>query len=343
MPPFLVSGTMKNNYIIGRQRTKESSKLFFGRISNVNQGIIEGYIEKDSHIQDRKSLFEIPLKDLILDLGQSPHAGSVYGFDVTNRYQGSILHPYFGRLCFFYKPEKEIKNKIIKAFDKAQSILEKLGFEIPYNGNSTWEINSKETKGKWAGSYRHSPKPEINPHRFSIKPESLPDSEFVYVILHEWAHHIHKTAMTSPKLNAHWIKLFNTSIAAKTIKKEVSQRLLQALIAGEEVPSDFKSGLDEEDTLAFNWILRTIKSDNSVSVRELDILFSADYREDIEALWPQRTLFQRDLKPVVSEYATTSYHELIAESVAFYLTKRKLPQSIEKLTAKSLQLARTNS
>ena len=49
---------------------------------------------------------------------------------------------------------------------------------------------------------------------------------------------------------------------------------------------------------------------------------------------------KKDLAPVVSEYATTNYHELIAESIAFHLTKRKLPAPIAALVEKSLGFAK---
>jgi hypothetical protein len=331
---------LKNSYIIGKSRTKEGFNLFFGKVSSDASGILSGYIEKDSHVQELRKQFEIPKKDLLLDLGTSPHPGTAYGFNLTNRYQGAKSHEFFGKICFFYKPEKEAAAALMKAFDKAQAIIERAGFNPVVN--SVWEINSAESGGKWAGSYKRSKKPEQVPHRFAIKPESLPESEFVYVILHEFAHHLHAEYLTGAKINATWIKLFNTSIKLQTIGKEQSSRLLQALIEGEERPSDFKSGLSEEDGLAFNWIMRTIKADHAISIRELDCLFEADFRDEIEQLWPKKTLHKKDLKPILSEYATTNYHELIAESFAFYLTKRTLPSSITKLVERSLSFAKAN-
>ena len=181
------------------------------------------------------------------------------------------------------------------------------------------------------------------PHRFQIKPETVPATEYVYVILHEFAHYLHREFMTGAKLNAAWIRLFNTSIKLLTIKRDQSMRLLTALIQGEEKPSDFKSGLDDENKLAFNWIIRTIKADHAISLAELDILFEADFKDEIEALWPDKTLNKKDLAPIVSEYATTSPPELIAESFAFHLTKRSLPAPITKLMEKSISYARAKA
>lgn len=330
-----------SHYIIGRAQSGSGPRLFFGKVQSRSGTILEGYIEKDAHVSSLRVSFEIPVKDVVLDLGTNPHPGSVYGFDTTNRFFTRKVHDFFGPICFFYKPDKAVAKKIFDAFDAAAKIIQKAGFDFPA-GISVWEIVPKESKGKWAGYFRKSKKPETNPHRFSIKPESAPDSEWVYIILHEFSHYLHSSAMTGAKLNAAWIKLFNTSIRVRTIRKELSISLLENLVAGEDRPSDFKSSLDEDGRNAYNWILRTIKADHSVSIRELDTLFEADSKDEISNLWPQRTLHHKDLQPIVSEYATTAVHELIAESLAFYWTRRKLPSSITKLVEKSLSFAKAN-
>jgi hypothetical protein len=330
---------MQNHYVIAKLQDREGHRLVFGKVNSSSRGILSGFQEKDAHIDKLKQPFEVPLKDVVLDLGEKPHPGSVYGFDTTNRFTKRKSHEFFGSISFFYDVKKEVAKKLFDAFDRAQKILEKAGFYFPA-GIAVWQILPPEAKGKWAGYYKHSKKPNDNPHRFAIKPESLPESEWVYVILHEFAHYLHATAMTLPKLNATWVRLFNTSIKLQTVKKEASVQMLDALVSGEERPSDFKSGLDEDQRNAYSWIIRTIKQDHALTIRELDILFEADERETIRELWPQRTIHQKDLKPVVSEYSCVSYHELIAESLSFYWTKRKLPEAVVKLVEKSLSVAK---
>lgn len=335
---------MQNHYVIGRMSSKDGEdKKFFGRVSRIVRGIAEGTIEKNQHLGgSHVKTFEIPLKSILVDLGTDPAFGSVYGFEVTNRFYKKKHHDYFGSICFMYHVDKEAARKIFGAFDRAAAILKKAGFVLPAD-KCVWQINHRETKGKWAGYYQHTTDTDKLPFQFAIKPESLPDSEFVYVVLHEVAHFLHKTALTGSKINARWIRLFNTSIKLKSFKRELMTSLLDELLAGEERPSDFKSGLDEEQTLAFNWALRVIRADHAVSVRELDILFEAEDKDEIRKLWPQRTIHKKDLSPVVSEYATKNYHELFAESIAFYLSKtKKLPQPIVNLVEKSLAFAKAN-
>jgi hypothetical protein len=308
----------KDHYVIAKQRTTESYVLFLGRVTAVNGSILEGYKEHFAHLPKHRKLFEVPTKDVAVDLGPSPYPGTVFKFDTSHLYSGrKIVHEFFGDIYFFYKPQKEVGQTLMKAFDKAAEILQR--YRCPAPENTVWEVNPKEMKGKWAGFFKSSKYLDKMPDRFSIKPESVPITlmTLVYVIIHEYGHWFHHHLMKSPKVNATWIKVFNTSIKPQTIDKETSKRLLDSLLAGEERPSDFKGQLEEDDRNAFNWILRTISQDHAVGIRELSILFDANQLDEISSLWPKRTLNKKDLQPVVSEYACKSYSELWAESMAF--------------------------
>jgi len=328
------------SYIIGKIRAEEGHRLFLGKITGTSKGIVEGYIEKHSHLKKKRALFEIPERDIVLKLGDQPQPGKVYGFDVTNIYTNKVIHhEFFGPIHFFYRIKKETGKKLMAAFDSAAKRLTKLGFEPMVN--CVWIVQHPETSGKYAGYYSHSRDAEKLPHELAIKPEMYEEKDMEYIIVHEFAHYMHANFLKQPKVNAAWIRLFNTSIKVQTIRKEDSISLMETLLDGEERPSDFKSGLDEEQRNAWNWIMRTISQDHAVSVKELDILFEADERDEIKKLWPQRTLHKKDLAPVISEYATKSHKETLAEAVSFYITKKKLPQSVIALVEKSLRMAKT--
>lgn len=328
------------SYIIGKIRTEEGHSLFLGKITQVSKGIAEGYIEKHSHLKKTRALFEVPERDIVLRLGDMPTPGKVYGFDVTNLYTNKVIHhDFFGPVHFFYRIKKETGKKLMAAFDEAARRLTKIGFEPMVN--SVWVVQHPETSGKYAGYYTHSRKPEKLPHELAIKPEMYEEKDMVYIIVHEFGHYAHANFLTQPKVNAAWIRLFNTSIKVQTIRKEESISLLETLTDGEERPSDFKSGLEEEQRNAWNWIMRTISQDHAVSIKELDTLFEAGEKDEIKKLWPQRTLHKKDLQPVISEYATKNFKECWAEAFSFYVTKKKLPQSVTALVEKSIRMAKT--
>jgi hypothetical protein len=334
---------MLNSYIIGKHRSGEGVSYFFGKVEAVKKGTVYGVIEKNAHIKSLRKGFEIPERDVVVDLGTKPTPGKVYGQEVGSRFSGRKTHDFFGPICFMYSPKTAVAQKLWSAFDEAAAIIKRA--KLPPPSNSVWEVQSLEIKSKWAGYYKHSRNPEKDPHRFSIRPESVPQTvgDLVYVILHEYAHWVHANLATGNQLNAKWIRLFNTSIKLQTIKREQSASILKQMLSGVEKPSDFRGQLDEGDRNAFNWIIRTIKADHAVSIRELDLLFEAEFKDDLEALWPKTTLNKKDLKPVVSEYATTNFSELFAESFAFHFCKKKLPESVSKLVEKTLSYCRANS
>lgn len=332
---------MSSKYIIGRLRLNENKfRTFYGKLERVSKGIAYGMYEKDSHIKSQRKGFEIPVKDILLDLGtDAPFPGKVYGIDVAHRFQGRRVHDYFGPIAYFYKPKKNVGEILWDAFDDAASILEKAKMPRPDDETCIWEVCGPEPKTKWAGFYKHSANVEKMPHRFSIKPESVPmnGTDVMYVIFHEYAHWLHANHLTSTKVNAAWIRLFNTSIKVQVIGKDQSNKILENMLASGEMPSNFKTGLDEKDRLAFNWIVRSIKTDKAVSIRELDYLYETGNHQEIRDLWPRVGLNKKDLRPIVSEYATVSYKELLAEAFAFYFTKRKLPEGVTALLEKTLK------
>jgi len=300
---------------------------------------VEVVLEKLCHIPNQRYTTTVELKDLVLNLGSEPKPGKVYGLDVTNLFCGRKLHEDFGLINFFYRPSKQVVKDLWAAFNKVAKILNKRGLSFLLD-DLIWEI-LPYTNEAYAGMYLRSNK-EGNSPRIQIRPEIMPASEYVYVILHELAHHLHLGFATGKKLNASWLRLFNTSIRVVNIKKETSSSLLDALLAQEDVPSAFRGQLEEEDALAFKWVLRTISQINALSIKELDILFEADAKDDIRKIWPVRNIHRKDLAPVISEYATKNYRETIAEAVSFVMVGKKLPEPIVKLVEKTISYAKTN-
>ena len=328
----------KGNYVIAAL-DKHGKSPYLLKVLAVDKTEIHGVVEKFCHIEKLRLTATVPNNCIMVDLGTDPKNGSVYGVNVTSRFVAKKVHDDFGTLNFFYKPEKEVGIALMTAFSKAYKILKSRGLEFLVN-DIIWEIHPTH-KEKYAGMYMHS-KNEKSLSTIKINPEVMPNTEFVYVILHELGHRLHFEYLTSRKLNALWVKLYNTSIKVAAVKKETSQTLLDALMSQEDSPSNFKSLLAEDEALAYKWILRTIKEVHSLGVKELDLLFEADMKDEITKLWPIRNIPRRDLHPIVTEYSTVSYKELLAESFAISLLKRDLPEPIMRLMEKSISYAKAN-
>ena len=292
-------------------------------------------VTKNEHIKALRIIADVDPRDVILNLGPEPQSGKVYGADLTYLYRGKKAHDEFGDLHFFYKPRKEVVKSLFKGFDVSYKILKKWGLEKALNDNIVWEIQ-QFNKEKYAGRYIKMKKEDL-PSLIQFKPESVPASLYPYIVLHEFAHHLHLTYMVNnPKLEARWIQLFNTSIKVINITKDTSLELLQLVLNSETLPSKLKSELDDDLKLPYQWILRMIGAYHSISPIELDKLVLADMRDEIENVWPKYSVKKKELAPVISEYATKNFKETFAEAVSLHLTGSKLPKNVVKLTEKSL-------
>jgi hypothetical protein len=333
----------KGQYAIGLARSNEGkAKPFLFKVTGQHKGIVSGFLTKDSHISSLKSSVEVPIKDVIINLGAEPYPGKVHGCDLNNLYTGKKLHTHFGQIHFFYKPAPEVGQNLFAALDKVYKVLKQNRLEFVVQPDTCmWEVLPFHGE-KYAGMYCRSKKPETSPHRLQIRPEIMPSSDYPYVIYHELAHHLHKEFATGSKLQAAWIQLYSSTIKVSSIRKDQSTEMLEALLTQEDPPSAYKSVLSEEDAQIYKLILKNIQQNHQISVKELDLLFEADYRDDIRSVWPTRGIAKKDLAPVVSEYALTKWTELVAESVAYRLTGKKLPKEVEALVDKTFSYARSN-
>jgi len=325
----------KGDYFIAQEGKKE----FLARALDTSSGDVEAVLEDKVHIPGMRVTLTVPVSALILNLGQTPHRGKVYGIDLHNLFYVKKIHPSFGTINFFYKPKKDVVKDLWAAMDKVVTTLKKLGLTFLLD-DIVWEV-MPPNGDKYAGMFLRSKNPKIM-DRIQIRPEIMPATEYVYVLLHELGHCLHSNYATGKKLNAQWIRLFNTSIRVATVKKEVSATLLDGLMAQEDVPSDFKGLLGEDEALAFKWIIHNISAVHAVTIKELDTLFEADMKDDIRRMWPLRTLPRKELAPIISEYSTKNYRELLAECFAYMLTGKKLPEPVVKLMERTISYSKAN-
>ncbi len=335
-----IKNIQTGDYLIAK--TGASAKPFLMKASRIEKNIVYGVLEKNSHVRQLRKEVEVPADGIILPIGAQPYPGTVHGCNVSGLYKGKKAHSLFGNLYWFYKPEKEIGERIVKAFDRAYKTLKtnRLDFIVDPE-TCIWEIHPDDG-AKYAGMYRRSRDTAKNPHRLLVKPEIMTPDQFQYVVLHELAHHLHLEYATGKKLNGKWLRLYEESIVVADIKKEKSIEILDALLSQESLPSDFKGQLDEDDTIAWKWIMKTIRANYKLSVKELDVLFDADFKDDIRTVWPTKGITKSDLAPVVSEYSTKNVKELVAEAISLHLTGTKLPKHVVTLVEETLSFARSN-
>lgn len=329
----------KSDYVI--IGTADHKARFMIKVSGTDGDVVRGVDSRFPHIEKLRTLVEVTRTEVILNLGPSPRPGRVYGVDTSSLYVGYKDHKHFGPIHFFYKISKGQRKALFTAFNRLYKRLEKLRLHNVVNDNIVYEVYSKNGGGSMLGAYA-IPKTEDVPSRLLFYPEKAPESDYVYILAHELAHHLHATYCNTPEINSAWIKLYNTSILQTPVDKELSANILNQLIESQERPSRFsRVGLVEDaDRLAYSWIMRCIKQTHGLSVKDLDQLAEAGFYEEIRNVWPSKVTPKKELNPIISTYACKNFRETFAEAFAFYLVGMKLPKDVTKLVERTISYCR---
>ncbi|MDN3095897.1 hypothetical protein P0E39_14260, partial [Enterococcus faecalis] len=123
----------------------------------ISKGIASGKIEKDGHLPQKDAIVEVPQAKILAVLnGDEPHRGKVFGCDTSRVYKGRKTHDKFGPLYWFYRPEGDVGDRVVRAFDKAYKTLKKNGLEFLIQPETcVWEIVPANGE-RYAGMYRRS-------------------------------------------------------------------------------------------------------------------------------------------------------------------------------------------
>ncbi len=325
--------------------TKEKKVLFKVVNPETSSGKVIGLIENVPHIE--KQSIEVDVKQIILNLGKDPVPGQIYGFDVGSLWRDTKQHDQFGDVHFFTTPdEKDIKS-LWTSMDITVKRLKAHGLQDVLRLPCVYEVIPQ--KGKYAGMYRH-PRNEKVPGRIQISIgqdvlEKASIGNYTYVLTHEVGHLVHDQCLANyPKLNSQWVQLYLSTIAPRVVNSarciELGADILKSS-AGDL--RGYISESDEDTQAELKLILKWVREMHSVTAKELNLLLGADTKSARLAFkdtWPKVDVQSKDLKPTISQYSCKSYHETFAETFAFYLADKKLPQDAKDLIEKSIGLAR---
>lgn len=326
-----------------REHEEEKPKQVVVRVKELGTRILTR-LETEPHISSRTISIKMGGENILMNFGPDPYPGKAYGFDFKERFR-KTLETDFAPLHFFVNMPKDERARFIEAFNRVGRRLTKQGLGMLYeSSNVVYEVRGK--RGKYAGMFIPAPKNTEKPHRIQFFVETVTES-FDYLVLHELGHLLQKDYLDPyPRLISSWQVAYDRTVYPAEVDKAKSASLLKAWLAmqnGNEVMSikSLAKEIEEEDRASLRAVLHWIAQNRGVRAHELDVLMLAENHDEITSLWPTKSIAaKRELKPAVSEYATKAMPELIAESFAFYMLKKKLPKSITALIEKSLATAK---
>lgn len=301
-----------------------------------NGGLLVGLVA-NSHY-DPKTV-EVNKSQIVLNLGPKPHGGVVYGCDLnhlhvktiqgTTATNGNDFH-------LFSDFDESLEAETLKGFSKAVKRMTEHGLGFVVDNESlplVFELYRKSKK--WAGSF-HAGK-NFSKIRMYLNEEHSHLNE--YVFLHELAHAVDFYLLhASQELKARWVRLYIRSIKPRTLDgKEVREMFKVFKNAGSV--SDWKATFEAEDKAKPNLVLRAIKQAHGVSAVDLNTLLKDADIDTLKGLWPLDDLRSTELNPVITEYATTSVKETLAEALSLFMIGKKLPKSVSSLVEDTIQYA----
>lgn len=302
-------------------------------------GKLECRLEKDPH--QVRGTETVSASRVIANLGPSPHPGKVYNHDLSARYRKTVDTDYVP-LHLYCSITKKRLSEMTTAFNRVGRRLEKLGLAGIFSRNIDYYLKPK--RGRWAGWFQASKHPDKKPHQmvFGVDAEVI---SLDYLYLHEIAHAFHfECLLDTPEILVKWQRLYNKTVMPTSVPKADASKLLTRWQRSQNdsvfTLSDLSRAFEEdEEKRQLQAIVHWIRQNRGVKPKELNLLMAQGDTEEIQRLWPTRTISaKRELKPVISEYACSAVEETIAESIAMHLLKVKLPKEVIALTNNTLSL-----
>ncbi len=330
----------EGDYLICKDADPEVKKNYLVQVSEVKPKEIDCVLELDRHLEEEE--ITVYPHHVLLNLGKrpKPELKTIAGVDVRDIFRKTINHDVWGSIHFLTKPEPEVMDALKKSLDKTGDRLSNLGFSRLFR---FFQTEIRYQRGRHAGIFKlNDTTKKINRLQLFLNPSHA--KEMNYVLYHEFGHAVRFLLMDDPRVHSSWISKFNTSVQLDLISKsEFHKMLTKFLKADVDKCSEFNSHLEEDkDKLIFKQAIRHISKNHRITAKEINSLLAAQKQDVIEYMWPDKDVDVNDLRPIVSEYAMKNVEELFAESFAFYMTKQKLPKSIEALMERSLSFAKDN-
>lgn len=320
---------LKNQYVV--YRTGPDGRRFsWGLVTSETDKDCQGINEKGlPYSEDDDSRFDIRKRDVVAVLGRNPAFGAAYGCSIEP-FVRTVESSAWGSLHFFCKMEDSDRDALKSGLARVHKKLSHHGLQ----GFLPIDIEIRNAKGKYAGSYRHTTSPDAR-DRMVLHPKLWENTP--YLVGHESGHGVWYRLLTN-KQQARWITLYHSYLTVTDCDSSVVKTLRDDFCgqSGEHV-RDFRGQLDEDTAPVFDLCIDHITTYHGLSVQNIDKLVDAENASALRTMWPTSKVLRTDYEYPVSEYAMTKPEEFFAESFAFWLLGTKLPKRISSLMSEHMQ------
>lgn len=304
-----------NDYVIFTME----EKYFLGKVVKVKNNKLRIQLS-GKHEADKDSIagtkFKINHDDIITNLGKEPEPGKAYNINIEPYYESSFVRPW-GKVFIFRRLAQKEKEYTLKLLKNAGKVITATGLtdHLPI------DIEIRPKNGKIGGKYQIKKGETI----LTVCSQNLDKETVNHVVFHEFGHHMLFNHMTDQDKSV-WIDLYHRStIVVKKFSDVRLNNLRKTLVKIGSI-KEFKQ--ENADSDLFKLALKNIREIHKIGQNDLQILLNNG--NNLKDYWPNVELEMSDLNLYVSQYAGKSYEEYFCESLAYYLTGKKLPKEVKK-------------
>lgn len=326
-------------FVTPTESESKSPKLVLVRVTKINADTIIGVMEATRH--QSASTIEVPKASVALNVGETPPPGKVYGYDLHHIFTRRRTIDPLGEVAFFTRATKEQVSSLRTAAANVEKRLRKAKLDFILEAPIDYHIVSKERAGKYAGMYHHSKDLSKHNHKIEVtlddsRRESASINTYEYVLAHEIGHALHFGYLkNSDAADAAWVRAYTRTVRPIAVPTDLVEFMLETLIKSGSV--DGARGEIPEDGLpAWKRVLNEVRTSSGLTPKEIDLLLKDNRTKTVKEAWPRTGLMRNELHPSVTQYALKNYRELFAETFAFRILGKDLPEDLEALITKSV-------
>ena len=311
-----------NDYVILYHDDKPVLALVTAIKSNNVKGVLENKHRPIKELNDHV-IFE--MSDIVYNLGQDPHEGTVLGIKVQPFRKTYKLEP-FGNVNVFRSLTEGETSAVEKALVSFSGYVRRTGLILGY----PIDIEIRPNSGRMAGYYKRISDPLI-PNVLCICPPTI--EKLPYYISHEFGHHLWGEGMTDEQ-REYWIRLFGQSVKTFQISDQELDSLRERFSASRlSIPDFFKQEAKQADVPLLKEIVKYIGKHHHLQPIHINILNRSG--GNVSRIWP-RAVDLTEETAIVSKYALKNPEELWAEAYAYKLTGQPLAETIARAVTNTI-------
>ena len=289
-------------YVVATPQGLKKPALF--KVRRTGTGLIGVIPDHTMYENDGEGRYEIAADDVMVNLGDNPPYGQVYGVLVEPVVERQLVRGW-GEVFFYNTLTESVKQRVLRAFPEAMKRVKQLGPACD------WEIISeiRNPRGLQLGCYRFRPN-GADVLTLRPQPGGQDARAFLKLIVHELGHGVWDRHMDATQ-RSRWIRYYDRFVQVSVVSPKAIGRMIRDMRQIDGIRPYIKDSEPEEQaaaTMFLGWLSKV----HSIGVREANDLIVSGSDLPI----PDTHIHRSEVNTPVTLYSKTSAPEMFCESLS---------------------------